>query len=191
VSHSTISHNDFYSGPSLTWDKNLEICTNFKCGTKGRIVKNCRTTPHFVNFLQGTWWLTRHHVTYMEHREIPFNESTTSPFGDMEFHTTFIDIEYATLSVSLLLESVTHWHCYSWQYRFYSLGPMMTKHITTITSSYLLSYYIGETYLIIPRGTHRHVSRVVYSPMSIKNLSSFQDGQGNGFHLHTVEDDNQ
>jgi hypothetical protein len=67
----------------------------------------------------------------------------------------------------------------------------MTKHITTITSSYLLSYYIGETYLIIPRGTHRHVSRVVYSPMSIKNLSSFQDGQGNGFHLHTVEDDNQ
>ena len=43
----------------------------------------------------------------MEHTKTPYDETTTNPFGDMKFHTTFIDKEPNTLNVFLLLDTAT------------------------------------------------------------------------------------
>ena len=67
----------------------------------------------------------------------------------------------------------------------------MTKHITTVTSSHLISYQIGEACLVMPRSTHIRISRDVYLPSSKRNLLSFQDIRRNGFHLRRAEEDNQ
>lgn len=91
-------------------------------------------------------------------------------------------MEFDIWNVFLLLDSATTDTIFSWQKMF----SMMTKHITIIIGSYLVLYPIGEVCLVMPRSTHVHVSKVVYSQMSIRNSLDFQDVQYNGFHLHTT-----
>jgi hypothetical protein len=68
---------------------------------------------------------------------------------------------------------------------------MMTKHITTVTGSHLISYQIGEARHVMPGGTHIRIFKVVYLSTSTRNLLSFLNIRRNGFHLRATEDNNQ
>ena len=91
----------------------------------------------------------------------------------MKFHTTFIDKEPNTLNVFLLLDIATTNTIFRDKKYFLYLGLVMTKHIITITGSYLISYQLGKVCLVMPGGTRIHVSRVIYSPISKKKLLNF------------------
>ena len=120
-----------------------------------------------------------------------YEEMATDPFGDMKSHTISGDTEPNTLNIFLLVDSATTDTILRDKKYFSYLGPMMAKHITTITGSHLISYQIGEACLVMPRGTYIRISRVVYLPTSIRNLLSFQNIRRNGFHLRTAEEDNK
>lgn len=161
----------------------------FKCGTKGHIAKNCKIDPHFVKLYKEHG--ERPHATHVEHVEMSYDETTIDPFGDMEFHLISLDTKPNTFNVSLLLDSTTTDTIFYDKKYFSYLGHVMTKYVTTITGSHLVSYQIGRACLVMPRGTRICVSRVVYSPTFTRNLLSFQDIRRNGLHLFTAEKDNQ
>lgn len=94
----------------------------------------------------------------------------TNPFKNMNSHTIIIDSEFDALNVYFLLDSATIDIILCDKKYFLTLSPMMTKHITTIIGSHLVSHQIGEVCLVVLEGTHIHVSRVVYSPTSTINL---------------------
>ena len=165
--------------------------TCFECGTKGHIAKSCKTAPHLVKLYKEHDERHDAHATHVEHMVTPYEETTADPFGDMESHTISGDTEPNTLNISLLVNSATTDTILRDKKCFSYLGPVMTKHITTVTGSHLISYQIGEACLVMPKGTHIRISRVVYLPMSTRNLLSFQDIRRNGFHLRTAEEDNQ
>ena len=106
-------------------------------------------------------------------------------------HTISGDTELNTSNIFLLVNSATTNTILRDKKYFSYLGPMMTKHITTVTGSHLISYQIGEACLIMSGGTYIRISRIVYLPMSTRNLLSFQDIRRNGFHLCTAKEDNQ
>lgn len=128
--------------------------------------------PHLVKLYKVHGWQCDTHGTHVKNLETPNDKTTIDPFEDMESHTTFIDIEFDTLSVYLLLDCTTTHIILRDNKCFSYLGPMITKHITTITSRCLVLYQIDEVCLVMPRDTCIHVSRVVYSPTSITNLLS-------------------
>ena len=165
--------------------------TCFKCGTKGHIAKSCKTAPHLVKFYKEHGERHDKHATHVEHMVTPYEETTADPFGDMESHTISGDTEPNTLNISLLVDSATTDIILRDKKCFSYLGLVMTKHITTITGSHLISYQIGEACLVMPKGTHIRISRAVYLPTSTRNLLSFQDIHRNSFHLRTAEEDDQ
>ena len=79
----------------------------------------------------------------MEHTVTPYKETTTDPFRDMESHTISGDTEPNTLNISLLVDSATTDTILHDKKCFLYLGLVMTKHITIVTSSHLISYQIG------------------------------------------------
>ena len=123
--------------------------------------------------------------------ETPYNETATDPFGDIEFYTISSNTKPNVSNISLLVDSATIDTILRDKKYFSYLGPMMTKHITTVTGSHLISYQIGEACFVMPGGTYIHISRVVYLPTSTRNLLSFQDIRRNGFHIRITEEDNQ
>jgi hypothetical protein len=86
--------------------------------------------------------------------ETPYEETTTDQFGDIESHTISGDTEPNPLNTSLLVDNATIDNILNDNKCFSYLGPMMTKHITTVIGSHLISYQIGEACLVMPGGTH-------------------------------------
>ena len=165
--------------------------TCFKCGTKGHIAKSCKTALHLVKLYKEHGERHDAHTTHVEHMITPYEETAADPFGDMKSHTISGDTKPNTLNISLLVDSATTDTILRDKKCFSYLGPVMTKHITTVTGSYLISYKIGKACLVMPKSTHIRICRVDYLPTSIRNLLSFQDIRRNGFHLRTAEEDNQ
>lgn len=83
----------------------------------------------------------------------------TNPFGDIESHIISRNTEPNTLNVYLLLDSATTDTILCDKKYFSYLGHVNRKHITTITSSHLISYQIGKACIVMPGGTCIRVSR--------------------------------
>ena len=90
--------------------------------------------PHLVKLYEVHGWQCDTHRTHVENLEKPYDKMTMDPFGDMESHTTFIDFESDTLNLCMLLDRTNTNIILRDNKCFSYLGPMITKHITTITS---------------------------------------------------------
>ena len=81
----------------------------------------------------------------------------------MESHAVSVDTEPYTLNINLLVDNATNDIIFRDKTCFLYLGLVMTKHITIITSSHLISYQIGRACLVIPGGTRVRIFRGLFT----------------------------